>query len=90
MTMISTATIIEETSIDKSTLGISSKALIKFIDDDFEDELTLVTTMDASPEDMLISIESDLGRALNGKKVGDIVEVNAPAGKYSIEVLEIL
>ncbi len=90
MTMISTATIIEETPTDKSTLGISSKAIIKFIDDDFEDEITLVTTMDASPEDMLISIESDLGKALNGKKIGDIVEVDAPAGKYSVEILEIL
>ena len=90
MTMISTATVIEETSIDKSVLGISSKAIIKFIDDDFEDEITLVTTMDASPEDMLISVESDLGKALNGKKIGDIVEVDAPAGKYSIEILEIL
>ena len=38
---------------------------------------------------MLISIESDLGKALAGKKVGDIVEVNA-ALNYSVEILEIL
>ena len=46
--------------------------------------------MDLDPENMLISIESDLGKALSGKKPGDIVEVDAPGEKYSVEVLEIL
>ena len=46
--------------------------------------------MDLDPENMLISIESDLGKALSGKKAGDIVEVNAPGENYTVEVLEIL
>lgn len=90
MTMISTATVIEDDTIDKSVLGINSKAKIKFVDDDEEEIVTLVTTMDLDPENMLISIESDLGKALIGKKAQDIVEVNAPSGTYSVEVLEIL
>lgn len=90
LTMISTATVMDESSIDKSVLGISSKAKIKFIEFDDEDTITLVTTLDANPEEMLISIESDLGKALAGKKTGDIVEVNAPGENYSIEILEIL
>lgn len=90
LTLITTATVIEDESLDKSTLGINSKAKIKFIDDDFEDVITLVTTLDAKPEEMLISIESDLGKALAGKKAGDIVEVIAPGDNYSIEILEII
>ncbi|MFW2491304.1 transcription elongation factor GreA [Clostridium chromiireducens] len=90
LTMISTATIIDDSSKDKSTLGINSKARVRFIDDDDEVTVTLVTTMDLDPENMRISIESDLGKALLGKKVGDIAEVNAPEDKYSIEILEIL
>jgi transcription elongation factor GreA len=39
---------------------------------------------------MLISIESDLGKALMGRKAHDIVEVNAPSGQYTVEILEIL
>ena len=39
---------------------------------------------------MCISIESDLGKALMGKNVGDVVEVEAPGGNYTVEVLEIL
>ena len=90
MTMISTATVIDDDTQDKSTLGINSKARVKFIDDDEEEIVTLVTTMDLDPENMMISIESDLGKALIGKKAGDIVEVEAPGSKYSVEILEIL
>ncbi|MBU5455945.1 GreA/GreB family elongation factor [Caproiciproducens sp. MSJ-32] len=90
LNMISTATIIDEDEIDKSVLGINSKARVRFIEDDYETVLSLVTTMDLDPENMCISIESDLGKALSGKKAGDIVEVNAPGEKYSVEILEIL
>ena len=89
MNMISTATVIEDAK-DKSVLGIGSKARVKFVEDDEEEVVTLVTTMDLDPENMLISIESDLGKALKGKKVGDIVEVDAPGSKYNVKILEIL
>ena len=90
LSMISTATVVDEDEIDNSVLGINKKARIKFVDDDEEEIVTLVTTMDLDPENMMISIESDLGKALTGKKVGDIVEVDAPGTKYTVEVLEIL
>lgn len=90
MTMISTATIIDDSNIDKSVLGIGSKAKIKFADDEDETVVTLVTTMDIDTENMCISVESDLGKALTGKKAGDIAEVTAPGGTYTVEILEIL
>lgn len=90
LTMISTATIIDDTNVDKSILGINSKARIRFVEDDDEDVITLVTTLDLDPENMCISIESDLGKALFEKTVGDKVEVNAPGANYTVEILEIL
>lgn len=90
LTMISTATVIDDNNGDKSVLGINSKARIKFLEDEDEDVVSLVTVLDADPENMLISVESDLGKALMGKKAHDIVEVDAPRGKYTIEVVEIL
>ena len=89
-TLITTSTVIEDERMDKSVIGINTKAKIKFIDDDFEDIVTIVTTLDAKPEDMLISIESDLGKALAGKRAGDVVEVMAPGESYKVEILEIL
>jgi len=90
LTMISTATIIDDKNGDKSILAINGKARIKFIEEEDEVIVTLVTTMDLDPDNMRISIESDLGKALLGKKAGDIVEVDAPREKYTIEILEIL
>ena len=90
LTLITTSTVIEDERMDKSVIGINTKAKIKFIEDDFEDIITLVTTMDMDPENMLISIESDLGIALSGKKAGDIVKVNAPGDNYTIEIIEIM
>ena len=90
LTLITTSTVIEDERLDKSVIGINTKAKIKFIDDDFEDIVTIVTTLDAKPEDMLISIESDLGKALAGKRAGDVVEVMAPGESYKVEILEIL
>ena len=78
MTMISTATVIDTENVDKTALGINSKAKIKFVEDNDEDIITLVTTLDMDPENMCISVESDLGKALYGKKAGDVVEVIAP------------
>lgn len=90
LTLITTSTVIEDERMDKSVIGINTKAKIKFIDDDFEDIVTIVTTLDAKPEDMLISIESDLGKDLAGKRAGDVVEVMAPGESYKVEILEIL
>jgi transcription elongation factor GreA len=90
LTMISTATVIDDKNLDDSVLGINKKARIKFIEDDEEEIVSLVTVVDADPENMHISIESDLGKALIGKKAHDIAEVNAPSGNYTVEILEIL
>ena len=47
---------------------------------------TVVGEWEADPKERKISHESPLGKALMGKKVGEKVEVEAPAGKllYSI------
>jgi len=90
LTMLTTSTLLDDENLDKSVLGVNSKARVKFVEDDFETDLTLVTTLDVDPENMFISIESDLGKALSGKKAGDIVEVNAPGETYKVEILELL
>ena len=87
MTMISTAIIIDDEDTNNSVLNLNGKAKVKFIDTNEEEIVTLVTTMDLDPENMRISIESDLGKALLGKTVGDVVEVEAPSGNYFVEVL---
>lgn len=50
---------------------------------------TVVGEWEADPKEKKISHESPLGKALLGKKVGEEVEVEAPAGKivYTIEAI---
>jgi transcription elongation factor GreA len=49
----------------------------------------IVGEWEADPINKKISHESPLGTALVGKKVGDKVEVEAPAGKLQYEILAI-
>lgn len=54
-----------------------------------KDVFHLVGEWEADPKQKKISHESPLGRALMGKKVGEKVEVEAPAGKLTYKILEI-
>jgi len=54
-----------------------------------KDEYMLVGEWEADPKEKKISHESPLGKALMGKKVGDRVEVEAPAGKVIYKILGI-
>lgn len=50
---------------------------------------TVVGEWEADPSSKKISHESPLGKALLGKKVGEKIEVEAPAGKIHYKVLHI-
>jgi transcription elongation factor GreA len=53
------------------------------------EEFTVVGEWEADPKEKKISHESPLGKALLGKKVGEQVEVEAPAGKITYTIKEI-
>ena len=50
---------------------------------------TIVGRTEAKPEEGLISNESPVGRALLGKKAGDVLEVQIPAGTQHVKVLKV-
>ncbi len=54
-----------------------------------KEEFTVVGEWEADPMAKKISHESPLGKALLGKKVGEKVEVEAPAGKILYKILHI-
>jgi transcription elongation factor GreA len=72
------------TNIDLVTIG--SRVKLKDIEQDEEFEYILVGSAEADPSRQRISNESPVGRAVVGKRLGTVVEVNAPAGllKYQI------
>jgi len=54
-----------------------------------KEEFTVVGEWEADPHEKKISHEPPLGKALLGKKVGDKVEVEAPAGTVSYTIVSV-
>lgn len=54
-----------------------------------KETFTVVGEWEADPSEKKISHESPLGKALIGRKVGEKVEVEAPAGKILYKILSI-
>ncbi len=54
-----------------------------------QDVFQIVGEFEADPMNKKLSHTSPIGKALVGKKVGDIVEVEIPAGKILYKILEI-
>ncbi len=87
--MLSNAKIIDEKNISIDAVGIGSKVIVKDKEFNEEIEYTIVGSAEADPYESKISNESPVGRALIGKKAGDIVEVQVPDGIIEYEVLDI-
>ena len=65
--------------------------IVKVLDEEFEEEIEyeIVGSSHSNSLDDKISSESPLGAALMGKKVGDEVVVEAPAGDFKYRILGI-
>lgn len=85
--MLSNAVIIKDNGPD-GVVALGSKITVK--ENGGRPEVyMLVGAAEASPKEGRISNESPLGRALLGRRVGDEVKVNAPAGTLSFRVVAI-
>lgn len=71
----------------KSTVDVGCKVTVHL--NGKKETFFVVGEWEADPSQMKISHESPLGRALMGKKPGDAVEVEAPAGKILYKILHI-
>ena len=87
--MLKNVEIIEDVKGDSQTVVIGVK--VKALDMEFDEECEylVVGSTEADPMNGKISDESPLGKALLGKKIGDEVIVDAPAGELKFKILEI-
>ena len=72
--MVKTANIIEDDS-KEDEVGLDNTVTVYFVEDDEEEIYKLVTSVRGDSVSNLITIESPLGKALMGHKVGDTVSV---------------
>lgn len=85
--MIEKATIIKEISTDVVSLG--TKVTIEYVEDNEREEYSIVGSKEADPFSNKISNESPIAKAIMGSKVGSIVSVDSPNGKYDVKIISI-
>jgi transcription elongation factor GreA len=83
------AHVIEDDEVHTDQVGIGSKVLVHEVGTKDDWEFTIVGSVEADPSEDRISNESPVGKALMGKKVGDVVEVQTPDGVTKYKVIRI-
>ncbi|MBX7247952.1 MAG: transcription elongation factor GreA [Caulobacteraceae bacterium] len=86
---ISRAQVIDVSKLSGSQVKFG--ATVKVVDEDTEEEAKyqIVGEHEAEVKAGKISVSSPLARAMIGKEVGDVVEVNTPGGVKAYEILKV-
>ncbi len=85
---IKSAKIIHHEDVNLDFVEVGNEVMVQ-LQDGSEEHYTIVGSAEANPSEWRISNESPMGQALLGKRVGDDVEVEAPAGLLKLRILEI-
>ncbi|MEZ6090238.1 MAG: transcription elongation factor GreA [Pirellulaceae bacterium] len=83
------ADIVDVSQLPKDEVVFGCKVTVKDLKYHDEEEFTLVGMGDDDPDEGKILITSPIGQGLLGKKVGEVAEIEVPAGVQKFEVLKI-
>lgn len=86
---INNAEVVSDSDLSTDEIGVGSYVKLKDLELDEVMELQIVGSTEADPENNKISEDAPIGIAALKKKVGDILEVEAPIGVIRMEVLVI-
>lgn len=86
---LANARLVDDSKIDNTKVYILSTVKIRNTKNNAEVTYTLVAENEANLAEKKISIDSPIGKGLLGKSVGDIAEVQVPAGIIPFEILQI-
>lgn len=87
--LLSKARVVDSNQFSKDQTHILSKVTVKNLKVNKTFEYVLVSPEEANLQNGKISITSPVGKVLLGKKVGDKVAANVPAGIINFEILNI-
>jgi transcription elongation factor GreA len=83
------ARVITKKEIAKDVVSIGSKVRLRDMDQNKTFEYHIVGSAESNPAENRLSNESPVGKAILGKKKGEVVEVAAPRGSFKFKILEI-
>ncbi len=87
--LILNSKIIDESQIDTSKVQMLNRVTILNTKTKQKVTYTLVSDTEANFKEGKLSINTPIAKALVGKRVGDVVQVNVPAGVLEFEILDI-
>jgi transcription elongation factor GreA len=83
------ARVISKKEISKDAVSVGSKVRLRDVEANKTFEYHIVGSAEANPAENKLSNESPVGKAIMGRKKGDVVEVAAPRGSLKFKILEI-
>lgn len=87
--ILGNARVVDPSKLDTSKVSILSKVKIRNIKNGASLSYTLVSEEEADLKCGKISIKSPIGQGLLGRKVGEKVSIQVPAGNMDFEILDI-
>ncbi len=87
--ILAVARVLEGEDILTDTVSVGSVVKVRDLENSDDWEWTIVGTVEADPAENRISNESPVGKALMNLKVGQVAEVEIPAGLARYEILQI-
>ena len=87
--LIAGARIIDESNINTDVVQLLTKVTIKNVANGAKMTYTIVTETESNLREGKISITTPIAKGLVDHKVGDVVEIQAPAGTMKFEILDI-
>ena len=87
--LLKNAEVVVEEEIDLDKINIGCRVKVHDMEFDEEMEFRIVGSTEANSLQNKISNESPVGKALMGKKIGDVVDVETQVGVIQYKVLEI-
>ena len=74
---------------NNATNGISIGNTVRLTDGEKEKVYTIVGDFEANPSEGKISLLSPLGRAVDGRKIGESISLETPRGKITYKIITI-
>ena len=89
--LIENAEIVEKSdvAVASDTVTLGSVVKVRDLDENFEEEYTIVGSQEANPMEGRVSDDSPFGRGLYGHKVGEKIKVDAPSGELHFEIISV-
>ena len=83
------ARVIEASEVSSDVVSIGSRVKLKDMDANETVEYHIVGSAEANPAEHRLSNESPVGKAIIGRKKGEVVEVSAPRGSLKFKIMAI-